>query len=133
MELTHTTDIIGQCFKTVGPTQKALQCDECLLWTHVACGTGYSRADYREIIKQTNAGISFEWKCNKCRDATGEVSVTIAPAHPSVQLPTERRTADLESMRNDTVAQARSNKRSSLRRRKIRGKKIIITTLRTLS
>ena len=102
MKLTRTTDMCGQCFKIVWPTQQTLQCDACLLWTHVACGTGYSRANYRKIIKQTNAGIPFEWKCNKCRGATGEVLVTIAPARPSIQLPTEQRTADLESTRNDS-------------------------------
>ena len=36
------------CLQEVRPRQEAIQCDDCLKWQHRTCGTGYSRAEYRQ-------------------------------------------------------------------------------------
>jgi len=62
------TDTCPRCFRRVTARQEALQCDVCSLWLHRTCGSNLSQADYREITRQIQFGIPFDWVCSSCKE-----------------------------------------------------------------
>ena len=59
-------DTCPKCFRRVTGRQEALQCDACGLWLHRTCGTDISQAAYRDITRQIQSGIPFDWVCGIC-------------------------------------------------------------------
>ena len=53
----------GSCNKRVAKSAKALACDFCHSWHHIACG-GFVETDY-DIIKRFR-GLGFRWFCDGC-------------------------------------------------------------------
>ena len=56
-------DTCTKCNLKVGPHQFGIECDECSKWTHISCGTGYTKKTYIEAVKGmyiSNSVILFD-------------------------------------------------------------------------
>ena len=62
------------CQQEVRPGQEAIQCDDCHKWQHRTCGTGYSRADYRQAVRQ---GTDIPFSCVPCRQAVNVFQIVL--------------------------------------------------------
>ncbi|KAI0232988.1 hypothetical protein LSAT2_016769 [Lamellibrachia satsuma] len=70
------------CLRIVRKRQEALLCDGCNLWQHRVCGTGVSRAFYRQLVK---GSVDLpQWRCCNCAP---KVHTPVPPPSPPTLSP----------------------------------------------
>ncbi|KAK3727606.1 hypothetical protein QZH41_012639 [Actinostola sp. cb2023] len=53
------------CKTPVTSRQEGLQCDGCSRWQHRKCGTGVSRTEYRQAVRED---LVIDWRCLNCEE-----------------------------------------------------------------
>ena len=66
MEFQKKKNLCVYCHQYVRYNSQALECDICKQWVLRACRTYISISEFKDILRNINNGLPFEWECASC-------------------------------------------------------------------